>query len=315
MAARPEEGLESGVRDSRAIGSQRRTLEVVGRLAAGHSIPVHLVGGAVRDLLLKRESKDIDVALEASTEGFRRLAGELAMTPGFSLVVRHDRFGTATFVAPLGHRLDLATARRERYPAPAALPVVEGGVPIEEDLSRRDFTIHAMARQIGPTGRLGPLVDLHGGQADLAKRVLRLLHPDSLADDPTRAIRAARYSTRLGFRLESSFAKFLETSRLRGAFQAISGDRLRRALDELLREPEYPDAIACLVRHGIFDDVVVGWGSQIPSRSFLSGLTPGTSVEEKWAALLSVAPTATRRSIAERLNFPRKLRRAIGSES
>jgi tRNA nucleotidyltransferase (CCA-adding enzyme) len=299
--------------------SRRRTqgevLEIVGRASSEREIPVYLVGGAVRDLLLKCESNDIDVALETTPEGFRRLASDLAATSGFSLVARHDRFGTATLDTPFGHRLDLATARRERYPEPASLPVVESGVAIEEDLSRRDFTIHAMARRVGPNGRLGPLVDLYGGQADLEKKVLRLLHPDSLADDPTRAIRAARYGARLGFRLETAFPKRLEVSRARGAFDAISGDRLRRALEELLHEPTYSRAITCLVRLGVLDDVVIGWGSHVPPRAAMAALPSGVPVAERWAALLALAPAALRRSIADRLNFSRKLRRETESQA
>ena len=315
MVTEPPPELELDAKGTSTRRAQRELLKILGRVSAAREIPVHLVGGAVRDLLLKCGSNDIDVALEATPEGFRKLAAELGATSGFSLVARHDRFGTATLSTPFGQRLDLATARRERYPGPASLPVVEPGVSIEEDLSRRDFTIHAMARRVGPNGRLGPLLDLYGGKSDLEKKVLRLLHSGSLADDPTRAIRAARYGARLGFRLESAFSKHLQISRRCGAFRAISGDRLRRAIEELLHEPTFPRAIACMVRHGVFDDVVMGWGSHVPPRTTLAALPSGMPLAEKWAALMAPAPTALRRSIADRLNFSRRLRRETESRA
>ncbi|MEO6324965.1 MAG: hypothetical protein ABIT01_13820, partial [Thermoanaerobaculia bacterium] len=179
----------------------------------------------------------------------------------------------------------------------------------EQDLARRDFTIHAMARRIGPTGRLGGLLDLYGGRADLEKKKMRLLHEASLADDPTRAIRAARYAARLGFQIEGSFPERLAAARSTGAFRSISGDRLRRALEELLHEARFPEAVASLVRHGVLDAIVGGWGGGAPGRAELAALPKEIGMEEKWTRLLAGAPPELRRSVAARLNFSHKLRR------
>jgi len=152
---------------------------------------VYLVGGAVRDLLLGRESFDVDLAVEGDAIEFARgLGGE---------VTAHGRFGTAVVRFPDGRQLDLVTCRRETYAVPAALPDVEAGT-IEDDLARRDFTVNAMAASLGED--FGQILDPHGGRADLEAKVIRILHPASFTDDPTRILRAVRYETRLGFRMD-----------------------------------------------------------------------------------------------------------------
>ncbi len=153
--------------------------------------PVYLVGGAVRDLLLGRGRADIDLVVEGDAAALaERLGAE---------VTAHERFGTAK-VKLNGHEVDIAGARSESYPQPGALPVVERGADLAADLRRRDFTINAMAIPLRGEPRL---IDPHGGEADLAMRQLRVLHDGSFVDDPTRALRAARYAARFGFGLEA----------------------------------------------------------------------------------------------------------------
>jgi tRNA nucleotidyltransferase (CCA-adding enzyme) len=154
--------------------------------------PTYLVGGAVRDQLRGAAPVDLDFAVEGD-------AAEAAATVAARLdgkVLEHDRFGTAG-VRVGDADLHFATSRRERYPAPGALPEVEPA-PIEEDLARRDFTVNAMAIAL-PGERL---LDPHGGRPDLDARVIRVLHDKSFLDDPTRLLRALRYEARLGGRLD-----------------------------------------------------------------------------------------------------------------
>merc|ERR1712216_424524 len=99
-----------------------------------------------------------------------------------------------------GVLLDLAQSRQERYPAPGHNPVVEPGLLIN-DLARRDFTVNAMALVLGAGEAEPELLDLHGGQNDLAARQLNFLHLGSVQDDPTRVVRGARYTARLRFGL------------------------------------------------------------------------------------------------------------------
>jgi tRNA nucleotidyltransferase (CCA-adding enzyme) len=186
-------------------------------------VPIYLVGGAVRDLLLGRDRADIDLVVVGNpVQAGERLGGTLTGAAWFG------RFGTAS-VELGGHLIDIATARTEFYPHPGALPEVEMAASIEADLVRRDFTVNAMAVPLA--GEI-ELIDPHGGLADLGGRLLRVLHTESFTDDPTRAIRAARYAARLGFELEPETARLLADTDL----GTVSKDRRRAELMRLAGE-------------------------------------------------------------------------------
>ncbi|MFY9552480.1 MAG: tRNA nucleotidyltransferase, partial [Thermoanaerobaculia bacterium] len=182
---------------------------------------MYLAGGVVRDLLLGRPVKDLDLAVEGDAEAYSRSLAEALSASRRA----HGRFGTATLELPSGDRLDVASTRRETYAGPGALPDVTSGGPIEEDLRRRDFTVNALALEVAPGRRL---VDPFGGRADLARGVIRFLHALSPQDDPTRALRAVRYANRLGFRIAPSARTAIRAAIASGAFRGVSGDRLRR---------------------------------------------------------------------------------------
>ena len=269
---------------------------------------IFLVGGAVRDLLSGRPvSRDVDLVVQPGGAG--GFPDRLGALPEWRTVRSHGRFGTATFAAPSGLRVDAALARKETYPSPGALPVVTTGVAVEEDLARRDFTVHAMAMELQRGGALGPVVDPFGGREDLASGRLRLLHPRSLSDDPTRAFRAVRYESRLGFRVaEPEFSRALEASRESGAWGLISGDRLRNALEEVLGEESWRQACARLGSLGILALVVGGW-RETPAPSGPAG----AGLETQWRELLGPLPAGARAAVAARLSFSRKLRKASGA--
>ena len=206
--------------------------------------PVHLVGGAVRDLLLGKGSVDLDLAVEGDAAAVARRLAELL--DGTAVV--HDRFGTAT-VRAQGFVADLARTRRETYAQPGALPTV-APAPLVEDLRRRDFTINAMA--IGLSGDdLGALHDPHGGRADLDAGVIRALHDRSFLDDPTRLLRALRYEARLRFALDPETERLAREAAAAGAPRTVSGARIRDELMDLLAEPEAAAAVGRLRELGI----------------------------------------------------------------
>jgi len=197
--------------------------------------PVFLVGGAVRDLLLGRGRADIDLVVEGD-------ADELARSLG-AKVTSHERFGTAKLTLN-GHEVDIAGARSESYPHPGALPVVEPGADLAADLYRRDFTINAMAI---PLRGEPQLVDPYGGQADLAARQLRVLHQQSFVDDPTRAIRAARYAARFGLTVEAETLRLLRETKL----DTVSAERRDAELMRLAGERTGPEGFALLAEWGL----------------------------------------------------------------
>jgi tRNA nucleotidyltransferase (CCA-adding enzyme) len=186
---------------------------------AASGTATYLVGGAVRDLLLGRDRTDLDIAVEGDAAAVgRRLGGE---------VRTHERFATAT-VHTAGLELDLATSRSESYPEPGALPEIQPAT-LSEDLARRDFTLNAMAV---PLAGDPELIDPHGGLEDLKRGALRVLHDGSFVDDPTRALRAARYAARYGFDLDPDTERLLREADL----ATVSSDRVDAELRKLAAE-------------------------------------------------------------------------------
>ena len=188
---------------------------------------VYLVGGAVRDLFLGRTNFDLDLVVEGDAI---RLAQESAKDSQAKLTV-HPRFGTAK-LSYTDFSLDLATARRETYSQPGALPTVQPG-SLTDDLRRRDFSINAMALCLAPQ-RFGELLDLYNGKNDLDNEVIRILHPNSFIDDATRILRGLRYEQRLDFKLEPETTELLR--RDAPMLDTISGDRIRHELELILKE-------------------------------------------------------------------------------
>jgi tRNA nucleotidyltransferase (CCA-adding enzyme) len=204
------------------------------RRAAGET-PIYLVGGAVRDLLLGRDRSDVDVVVEGDVAALARaLGGE---------VTEHERFSTAK-AAVDGLEVDLARAREETYAAPGALPDVRPA-GLERDLARRDFTVNAMALPLDG----GELIDPHGGLADLQAARLRVLHDRSFVDDPTRALRAARYAARFGFGLEPETERLLRATDL----GTVSADRRNAELRRIAAEPSAPEAFRLLALWGLVE--------------------------------------------------------------
>lgn len=221
-------------------------LHAAAKAAEALGYRVHLVGGSVRDLLLDIPGGDLDLVVEGDGP---RLAEGLAQAVEGS-VAAHSPFGTAQ-VRGRGITVDVATARKERYPHPGALPVVTSG-SLSEDLQRRDFSIHAMACGLA-AGTWGSLVDPCGGRGDLEARQLRVLHERSFVDDPTRMVRAVRYGARLRFSLEQRTEELL--LRDRHGLAGISGARRWKELRRLLEEEQPERALLWADRLGLLQGV------------------------------------------------------------
>jgi poly(A) polymerase len=244
-------------------GVPAQLLEALIAAAAGQRLA--LVGGAVRDLLLHRVHNDpwrglpdLDLVVEGQAAALvERLQLPASARP-------HGAFGTVELEVRLAESgpwlLDIASAREETYPQPAENPCVRLGC-LDDDLARRDFSVNAMALLLARDGSGAVLLDPHGGQADLAARQLRLLHPHSLQDDPTRLLRAARYSARLGFVLAPESAQQAAATLAAWPWGWTPGDdpaqappalgtRLRMELELLLEREPWPQALAALQSWG-----------------------------------------------------------------
>lgn len=213
----------------------------LGRLrGALAGVDSYLVGGVVRELVSGREPRgDLDVAVDAELEP---LLEGLAEDPEIEVEGLHLRFGTA-IVRVGGARVDLARTRRESYPRPGALPEV-APASIGADLARRDFTVNALALPLRPPHEL---LDPFGGAEDVRGRILRVLHERSFVDDPTRAIRAARYAARLHLAPDRETLELLRATDL----ATVSADRLGAEMARLAKEPRAAEGFALLADWGL----------------------------------------------------------------
>ena len=227
-----------------------KILKLIGALAGKRKEQVFAVGGFARDILLGVKNFDVDIVLEGEGLSF---AKELADRLGGSLVV-HKRFGTATVVTdwypkasrgPVSKRekfkIDIATARKEYYEYPAALPKVKFS-SIKQDLYRRDFTINAMAVSLN-RGRFGRLIDFFSGQQDLKAKKVRVLHDLSFVEDPTRIFRAVRFEQRYNFSIEPHTENLIKTAVNLDMFGRTQKQRLRDEIILILSEPQPAKAI------------------------------------------------------------------------
>jgi tRNA nucleotidyltransferase/poly(A) polymerase/nanoRNase/pAp phosphatase (c-di-AMP/oligoRNAs hydrolase) len=221
----------------------------VGRISEQKRFKVFLVGGFVRDLLLGVKNFDIDLVVEGNGISFARALVERLG----GKVTAHKRFATAVATLRDGIKIDIATARKEFYEFPAALPTIEES-SVREDLYRRDFTINAMAVRLNPK-RYGELVDFFGGWKDLKERVVRVLHKRSFIDDPTRIFRAIRFEGRYGFSMDRNTERLARAAVKSNNFGRLSKQRLREEIIAILSEPEPKNAILRLGKFGILRSI------------------------------------------------------------
>jgi tRNA nucleotidyltransferase (CCA-adding enzyme) len=221
----------------------RKVLYSAGRAADALGWKIYCVGGSVRDLLLKKNTFDLDILVEEhGLEFARHFAREEKGT-----LKLYRRFATAMVIMPGGIKVDITTTRGEFYPEPGSLPEVIPG-SFEEDIRRRDFTINAMAFSLN-RGEFGQLRDITGGFDDLDAGVIRVLHADSFRDDPTRIFRAVRFQQRLGFSIEPRTEELMRTAVDLRLFEKVSPERLRHELELIFKEPDPPGAIESMARY------------------------------------------------------------------
>jgi tRNA nucleotidyltransferase (CCA-adding enzyme) len=235
----------------------RSLLDQLIKFGEVRGLPVYLVGGPLRDLLLDQRSLDLDIAIEGDATSLARqlaesmsrenkagsarpeaLAGRAAVTTSEPRVVTHPAFLTATVRIPSFH-VDLITARSETYRRPGALPTVTPAT-IEDDLLRRDFTINALALSLNDP-KAGEVRDPSVGLADLDARLVRVLHERSFQDDATRILRAVRYASRFGFEIEPQTLAWLK--RDVRYLEYISGARLHHELSRIFAEDAPEDIL------------------------------------------------------------------------
>ena len=269
---------------------------------------IYLVGGPVRDALLGSPAAPpepgpgggalvTDLDFSVVGDGVA-LAKRFAMETG-GKVTAHPRFGTATVVSN-GCRVDLVTARREEYPEPGKLPrVTPGG--IEDDLTRRDFTINAMALRVWPEGE--DVIDPMGGLDDLKAGTVRALHRGSFVDDPTRMFRAVRYEQRFGFCIDEGTLQAMASAVDSGHMDSVSGDRWLHEIERILDETEPGSALLRASELGLLSGLQQCLANDAGIRG-LAKCDGGLHDPDEWlAALFSPLSVAEGGAVIQRLRL------------
>ncbi|MCQ2739744.1 MAG: hypothetical protein MJ237_05905 [bacterium] len=181
---------------------------------------LYYVGGVVRDEIIKRPCLDTDLCYEGNAITF-------AKTNNLNIIRENPAFGTVR-IKDGNDETDIASTRTEIYPQKGHLPVITKiGCSLREDLNRRDFTINSIAKNTVT----GELIDYFNGKDDINSKLLRVLHNNSFEDDPTRIVRALKFSVRFGFELEEN-TKILRDKYLQNINYDMSYHRLKKELLE-----------------------------------------------------------------------------------
>jgi tRNA nucleotidyltransferase (CCA-adding enzyme) len=203
-----------------------------GDISGRMGFSAYLVGGFVRDLILGVKNFDLDIVVEGDGLKFSEALAEKLNAK----LISHKRFFTATVFVKAHLKIDVATARKEFYPQPASLPIVNKG-SIRDDLYRRDFSINTLVIAINQDN-FGELLDLFKGKSDIRHKRIRVLHDLSFIDDPTRIMRAVRFQVRYNFKIEPETFKRLGEAVKHKMLFAVSPQRLRDELILMLKEKE-----------------------------------------------------------------------------
>lgn len=241
-------------------------LREIGRTADELGYNAYLVGGLVRDVLMRRENLDVDIVIEGNGIHFAHVFSERHG----GRVRDHKKFETAVIVLEDGFKVDVATARVEFYRRPGGYPVVTTS-SLKLDLYRRDFTINTLAIKINERD-YGTLLDYFGGQEDIREKVLRVLHNLSFVEDPSRVLRAIRFEQRFGLKMGKMTLSLLKSAMKMHCLKDISGRRLFQELRLICEEKEPVRAIERM------DELEV-----------LAEISPGLSMDEAQRGLLEEA--------------------------
>lgn len=324
--------------EERLHPERMRILRVCADVAERRAIDLCLVGGAVRDIMLPPAvstsptsgtlgagAPDIDMAGPGVDRGF---ASEVAEALGGRFVAS-SAFGTYKLMVPDAAKpqvtegdadtaggaeieIDLVTSRAETYTEPAALPEVSPG-SVSDDLARRDFSVAAMCLVLAPprgSGMTwGDLIDPFDGEGDIERKLIRVLHPNSFIDDPTRIFRAIRYRARLGFELEPGTGELL-LSALR-YIQRLSGDRVRHELERIFDEAQPGKILAWAQENDVLRAVFEEVGGDVDVL-LAAKFPPGEVGRDAWTGLLAYpVPPQRSQALCKRLNLGSRTGRVV----
>jgi len=212
----------------------REALYLCSQAAEKQSLRIFLIGGAVRDLIIGTNHFDTDITVQGNAVDFAYFLEKTY--PGICKIKEiHEKFKTAKVVFFIENQeinLDLASTRKETYPYPASLPEVEEiGCELFEDVKRRDFSINSLALSLNKAD-FCDLTDYLTGYDDIKEKKIKILHPLSFTDDPTRIIRALKFRVRFGYELDEDTQKRQESALKSGQFDDLCGERIKSEIKQ-----------------------------------------------------------------------------------
>ncbi len=221
-----------GLLEERLPKDLRDLLRQAGILASSMGFNIYLVGGIVRDMIMRIDNLDVDLVVEGDGIAFAKAFCKSAR----GRCAAHDKYKTAVVTLPGGTHIDIATARLEYYKNPGGFPIVEQST-LKLDLYRRDFTINTMAICLNPH-RFGELIDYFGAQRDIKEKRIRVLHSLSFVEDPSRILRAVRFEQRFGFTLGKQTSSLVNSSVKSGLLGDMPGRRISHEIRQILSEDD-----------------------------------------------------------------------------
>ena len=299
-----------------------RLISIIAEQAQNSDTLIYMVGGVVRDVLLKRKNLDLDFVVEGDAISF----AEMLAQAFDGTIHSHKPFGTATWLLDeavaqkltlslddIPHHIDFATARFEYYEQPTALPTVYSS-GIKLDLQRRDFTMNTLAIQLSPKAQMWRILDFYGGINDLNEGLIRVLHSLSFVDDPTRILRAVRFSERLHFVIEPRTTQLIQSAL--PMLKRITGERIQNEITLILREDTPERGILKLQALGVLEAIHPDFQMSIHLRDYFeqcrSHQLPWDSTEREitqlyWHMMMLGIPSTSVEQLCIRFGFGRGL--------
>jgi tRNA nucleotidyltransferase (CCA-adding enzyme) len=244
-----ETPAEGGRRKVKLPENVEEFAKKVGEVAKELGVRAYIVGGVVRDILLGKPVWDLDIVVEGGN------AVELAKRIGTIYGVKVHTFEDfKTAHLKVGNlKVEFATSRRESYERSGAYPKVEPA-PLKEDIFRRDFTINTLAISLNPDD-FGTLIDYLGGEEDLKRGIVRVIHSLSFVEDPIRILRALRFAGRFGFELSKGTKSLLRRAVELGVLKNAPKGRIANELRLALREERFLEILKLYKKFGILEQI------------------------------------------------------------
>jgi len=277
----------------------KKALSFCTKTADEAGIPIFLIGGIVRDIIIKEQARpnevagvqhnaDVDITVQGNAIEFANFL-QNKYPDTCEITETHDPFKTAKVRFNIGNecvKTDLASTRKESYPSPASLPVIEEiGCNLYEDVIRRDFSINSMALSLNEAS-FCELTDYLGGYEDLKKGVIKVLHPLSFIDDPTRIIRGLKFSVRFGYPYSEETRRLQQECLTSGRFDNLAGERIKLELKQAF-DINRAECLQRFISEGIYR--LVDTGIKSPENiGDIEKITVEYGVKEAWLVYLGV---------------------------